>query len=254
MFKFFSVIVICTIAHAYTWPISSLGNRDTRIVGGENTTIDKVPYQISLQYLNEHVCGGCIISDMWIITARHCVNGNDKNFTIRAGSTTHDHGGSLHTIAEIFRYENNTKPPHDDIALIRLNEPLYLDETRQPIQMFKIGEVSNPGTIATISGWGNTTNGFPAVLQIANVPIISKAQCNESYAAIGGIPEKQICAGWPDGAKNVCNKDSGGPLVIEKRLAGIVSWGGEDCRAAGFPGVYTEISEYRSWIKGKSEL
>lgn len=45
--------------------------------------------------------------------------------------------------------------------------------------------------------------------------------------------------------------DSGGPLVIKQGSqwiqAGIVSFGVE-CALPGFPGVYTRVSEYQSWI------
>lgn len=40
--------------------------------------------------------------------------------------------------------------------------------------------------------------------------------------------------------------DSGGALVCNKTLAGIVSYG-EECGV--FPGVYTDVYSYRYWIK-----
>lgn len=43
------------------------------IVGGVETTIEKHPWQVSLQKNSFHICGGSIISKDWVITAAHCV-------------------------------------------------------------------------------------------------------------------------------------------------------------------------------------
>lgn len=43
-----------------------------RIVGGNETTIELFPWQVSLQLNARHVCGGAIISSLWILSAAHC--------------------------------------------------------------------------------------------------------------------------------------------------------------------------------------
>lgn len=43
-----------------------------RIVGGEETRIEAIPYQASMQYYNSHICGGAIISKEFVVTASHC--------------------------------------------------------------------------------------------------------------------------------------------------------------------------------------
>lgn len=47
---------------------------DSRIVGGEPTVIEKHPYQVSLQLLSHHRCGGVIISKDYVLTAGHCTD------------------------------------------------------------------------------------------------------------------------------------------------------------------------------------
>ena len=50
-----------------------------------------------------------------------------------------------------------------------------------------------------------------------------------------------ICAGVYEGGKDSCTLDSGGPLAVEGKLAGIISWG-KGCGNAGYPGVYTNVA------------
>lgn len=47
----------------------SLSNR---IFGGSETTIEMIPWQVSLRHNSRHHCGGAIIAAQWILTAAHC--------------------------------------------------------------------------------------------------------------------------------------------------------------------------------------
>ncbi|KFP27412.1 Kallikrein-11, partial [Colius striatus] len=43
--------------------------------------------------------------------------------------------------------------------------------------------------------------------------------------------------------------DSGGPLICNQALQGIVSWGMEICGQPKRPGVYTKVCRYAQWIQ-----
>lgn len=227
-----------------------------RIVGGTNVNIEEVPYQVSLQAYGFGFCGGSIIAENWVLTAGHCMIYSPSTMVVRAGTTTKSSGGSQHQVAEIIRHENYRTNkygiPENDVALIRLATPLQLDATRQPIPLYDFKEEAVPGIKATITGWGATYQGGSTseVLQIVNVPVVSKSDCNSAYTSYGGVPAGQICAAYPQGGKDACQGDSGGPLAIDGRLAGIVSWG-NGCAKKGYPGVYTEVAAFRDWIDSK---
>ena len=230
-----------------------------RIVGGEATEIEKVPHQVQLQVLGFGYCGGSILSENFILTAGHCASYPTKWISVRAGTTQYTKGGAVHRVDEIILHEEFTTStfgvPVNDVALLHLKKPLELDETKQPIELFREGEEVLEGSLSTVTGWGAVEEGGKTsdILQTVNVPIVSKEECNSAYEFYGGIPEGQICAAHPKGGKDACQGDSGGPLTIDGRLAGIVSWG-NGCARPGLPGAYTEISAYRNWIDNKSGL
>ncbi|KAF1379973.1 hypothetical protein PFLUV_G00181640 [Perca fluviatilis] len=86
-----------------------------------------------------------------------------------------------------------------------------------------------------------------------NVPIVGNRQCNCDYG-VGRITNNMICAGLSAGGKDSCQGDSGGPLVSKQGsrwiLGGIVSFG-NGCAKPNFPGVYTRVSQYQSWINSQ---
>lgn len=44
-----------------------------RIVGGNASSPRQWPWQVSLQFQGHHLCGGSVITPVWIVTAAHCV-------------------------------------------------------------------------------------------------------------------------------------------------------------------------------------
>lgn len=98
-----------------------------------------------------------------------------------------------------------------------------------------------------ISGWGSFVYQGPTNrhLKVASVTIFDITRCNRVY---GNLPDKVICAGAYGGGEDSCQGDSGGGLFCNKTLVGVISFGLE-CGNDLFPGVYTDIRNFRDWLR-----
>ncbi|XP_017014654.2 trypsin alpha-like [Drosophila takahashii] len=222
---------------------------EERIVGGSDIEIEQAPWQVSLQINGQHYCGGSIYSKDIIITAAHCRFTREgrrleaKDFQISVGSSLKNTNGSLVKVAAIKSHERFHDPPYkNDIAVMRLSEPLEFSNKVQPIPLAE--NYPALGTNAFASGWGATSfelgfmNGFlelnpiyPVHLQGVSLQIRSKLPGDLTYAGITG--------------QTICGGDSGGPLIVNNQLVGVVSSGPIFCNDFG---TFTSIPAFRNWI------
>lgn len=172
-----------------------------RIIGGFAIDIEKIPFQVSLRLYGFLICGGSIISSKYVLTAAHCTNDFPKNdlsiFSIRAGSTRSDQGGSIHNITNIFEHPKFDPNLLDyDACIIKVFNQIHFDKFRQPIQLPYFGEPTPEGSLVSTSGWGLTMNSNESNLSLRNVElrISNRTLCNEAYIRDGGISNRMICA------------------------------------------------------------
>lgn len=249
-----SIVLLGLAAQSFALP-AVLKVWPSRIVGGEPAEPKELPFQLSLRFRGNMICGASILSESVIVTAAHCsVLGDANLYSVVAG----DHNRDVNEGTEQVRDVSSVlvHPEYDDwwitndIALMVLSEPLQFDDYVQPIKLAKAGHTATGDAVT--SGWGTTSeSGSTAViLQKVTVPIVTDGECRDAYG--DEIFDHMLCAGIPEGGKDACQGDSGGPLTAtdlddERYLAGIVSWG-YGCARPGFPGVYTEVSYFVDWV------
>ncbi|KAJ8675591.1 hypothetical protein QAD02_011377 [Eretmocerus hayati] len=234
------------------------------IIGGKQASIEKYAFFVSLELVEIQVCGGSIITNQWVLTAAHCFDMSKKKdqYKIRSGATAEGIGGTKHRIESYeirFDYVRDDRNLlHNDLALIRVKDVFYYDELRQPIKMFDFHEESPAGSSATIIGFSSTNqrrgedSGVYRLTE-SYIRIFSKIECTSIWAKfkVPVIPKSTICAG-ADVRKDTCGGDSGGPLIIDGRLAGVTSFGRPRCAIPGVPAFYTEIAQFRHWIDSRT--
>ncbi|KAE8299036.1 Transmembrane protease serine 3 [Larimichthys crocea] len=244
---------------------SECGSRplfSTRIVGGNLSKPGQFPWQVSLHFRTEHLCGGSIITSRWILTAAHCVYGfaDPAMWGVHVGLTEQQLHGAQSLAVEQIIYHARYRPKVGDydIALMKLTTSLVFSGSVQPICLPNHGEEFEAGTMCWISGWGATeTDGETSiVLRSAKVPLISTETCNQPEIYNGHVSPWMICAGYLEGGTDSCQGDSGGPLGCEDssvwKLVGATSWG-IGCALKNKPGVYARVTAALSWIRQQME-
>ncbi|XP_069679941.1 trypsin-1-like [Periplaneta americana] len=248
----FTVLAVCVTACLGAVPIPFIQDYDERIVGGLPANITNFPYQVAMElhlpFFDGLNCGGSIISADWVVLAAHCVKGSiPSEVTIRAGTSFVGTGGSVHSVSEIISHPDY-KDKDYDIALIKVLEPFIFSESIQKIPL--TSQTPPAGTSVVVSGWGTLSSDgpWPSQLQQVEINIVDFDDCTKIYEPIHVITPRMICAGVPEGGKDSCEGDSGGPVVSEGKLVGIVSWA-YGCAARGYPGVNADVAVLRSWIE-----
>ncbi|MCL4142265.1 UNVERIFIED_CONTAM: hypothetical protein GTU68_042330 [Idotea baltica] len=234
----------------------------SRIIGGQETDINEYPWQGRLGIRKGqfyYLCSGTLISPEWLVSAAHCTQDPDSIRVILGDHSinTNEQQSQTIEVIQIINHPDYSKNRIDnDISLLKLSSPVTYNQAISSICLpfnYETFEIS--GEIGTVTGWGKTSSGSTSnVLMEVEVLLSSTEKCRTESNYGYRITDNMICAG-ADG-KDSCHGDSGGPLVWENDnlnnfLLGIVSWGNE-CAQEGYPGVYTKVTNYLTWIKDET--
>ncbi|XP_017139470.1 chymotrypsin-2 [Drosophila miranda] len=237
-------------------------NSQERVVGGYDVPEDEyVPYQVSMQFLTRsgqqrHFCGGSLIAPNRVLTAAHCVNGqNASRITVVAGiRDLNDSTGYRSQVQSYEMNENYQELVTSDIAILKIDPPFEVDQKRVSTIDVSGSEEVGADQEVLLTGWGSVFHfgtgpfaKYPTVLQKLSYKTLSNARCKETMTQ---LTDTEICALERFG-KGACNGDSGGPLVMQKgesfKQVGVVSYGTAFC-ASNSPDVYTRVSMFDGWI------
>lgn len=249
-----------------------------RIVGGEEAEPFSWPwvaalYKVTSSGGNRFLSAGTLINKKFVLTAAHVFTPDDlrtASYVVMLG--THDAQDAVaeYAVSAVLvhpKYEHRYY--YNDIALLKLERQVIFNNYIMPVCLPSpvaplLRDRDLQGKNVTVMGWGDDSFGGKSshVLREATFPIVSRVSCNASYVRVAsnrfpkGITNNMLCAGDPNGGKDACQGDSGGPLTVmvnsRHTQVGIVSFGYK-CGDKEFPGVYTKVAQYLSWIAENTE-
>lgn len=227
----------------------------SRIFEGKQVTAEEFPYQVAILNQNKLLCGGTILNQKIVITAAHCIdNENVSSLRVRAGSANPYFGGQIRNVSCIRIHQAYDRVTYEyDIALMVLEKKLNFSSPDIGKIVLPKKEVLN-GTRGVVSGFGiydpfHSNDSFQ--LRAANMTVLSWNECASSKYRYNNLPKSMICA-QADGI-GACRHDEGGPLVIKRKLVGIVLVR-PICAFPTYPGVYLNVALVTHWIQDITKM
>ncbi|CAH0717679.1 unnamed protein product, partial [Brenthis ino] len=217
------------------------------IYGGSLYKISQAPYMAQYFAWDRCVCGAVIVHRNFLISAAHCYIPSVKQY-IKVGSDKLNKGLRYDIEKTVLHPEYNSTTDNYDVAVIFLMRKLRFNNRVFPIKMAPQDLSLKDNETLMVVGFGKTEELKQASnLLSVKVPYIKNENCNKvmTKSNLFNVTEAMMCAGGVKG-EDACEGDSGGPVVHNNLLVGIVSFG-YGC-GSEIPGVYTRISASRPFI------
>jgi len=237
-----------------------------KIVGGDEAAPHQYPWIVALFIDNAWFCGGSLISEKWVLTAAHCVDGAHR-FEVMAGAHNVRASSEPHRVSIVsshgFTHEHwDRYKLKNDIALIELPEAVTFSDYIKPSCLPAAGNAVSEGDLLSVIGWGKPSDHAssisPVLRMVHNLPTMTNKKCNSFYGIVG---DGVVCVDTTGGHSS-CNGDSGGPLMVPQSSVkeagqkwdqvGIVSFGSSAGCEKGYPAAFTRTEYYREWIETNS--
>uniref|UniRef100_A0A182QDN4 Carboxylic ester hydrolase n=1 Tax=Anopheles farauti TaxID=69004 RepID=A0A182QDN4_9DIPT len=213
----------------------------------------------------KYFCGGTVLNLDTILTAAHCVSGEDgvvdrRTISVQLGRTglneTQDSVQSLGVRAIIVHPMFSGVNVSHDIALIKLQDNITISSSVRPVRVWN-REVHEPivGQNGTIVGYGIVVNNIASDrLKYALVSVVNMLECTERSSFASVQTDGMICGKAQRGV-SACFGDGGGGMFMQLDgrwfVRGIISFTpGQDyanrlCEGFQYTGIVVVTFNYR---------
>ncbi|ROL40830.1 Granzyme B(G,H) [Anabarilius grahami] len=179
------------------------------IVNGTEAKPHSRPYMVSVQASKQHICGGFLISDRFVMTAAHCRN-KSQVLTVVLGA--HDlQQKNLDRINVDFYHKHpdyTSGSFHNDILLLRLEKHVKLNNNIKWISIPMKEDDIEADTVCSVAGWGSLkTNGTGNNrLMETDVTVLNNMKCESKWGKKDYSASQMMCVYGNGGSCDVCKK------------------------------------------------
>lgn len=155
-------------------------------------TIDKIPFQVSVQKLDKHICSGSIISPLLVITAASCCDTLANFLSVRSGSNYHDRNGTVTRVAHYHFHPNFDKKTKEfDASILWLTNKIVFNDFQQPIDI-EVPEREFGEKVAVESyGWGLGKDAN-MILRATKFRLLNRMECGQ-ISKDRSVNRKTLC-------------------------------------------------------------
>lgn len=204
-------------------------SRNGRIIGGNNANLGQYPYHASIRSHGGHVviCGSAILNNRWVVTTARCTMAHvGTSLEVVIGSNIATHGLALRSSRSIRHSQFNRDTGSFDISVVETASTMPLSVNIQPISLGS--SFVSGGVNAIVMGFGWTTTENPTnsqTLQYIRTTTITNADCASRLAKVQNIEvfDHTVCT-LSGAGQGTCNRDTGGALVSNDVLIGLVRY------------------------------
>ncbi|XP_037668737.1 serine protease 52-like [Choloepus didactylus] len=177
----------------------------SNIVGGVPTDIRDFPWQVAIFEKGQHLCGGSILSEWWILSASHCFsekNVSDMEIIYGEENLNINNLTKMKVDKIIIHRQYNPWILDNDIALLLLETPLIFDFKKAPICLSAVTNIHSWRN-CWVTGWGITVPMYTKspVLRKVDLTLIQWKKCSH-YVFL--LTKNMLCAGNTDSLKDAC--------------------------------------------------
>lgn len=218
-------------------------------MGGSNAADGQFPFMASIRSGGNHVCGGALVSNRWVVSAAHCTRSLAAgNTQIAVGSVSRT-AGTVYGVSRIANhFDFDITDMEDDISMLETSTAVVFTASVQPAVLGTTFVGS--GSTVTVVGYGNTANpgALATTLQWYTAPTITNINCRQRFSLVQArrVQDEHICTlspvgqGYEKKTRNVkvlennqfffwfyrtCFGDGGTPVMIGNTVIGVNSWG-----------------------------
>ncbi len=177
-------------------------------------------------------CAGVLVDSVTVMTAAHCVSGEEANLSVLVGHHDICSAGAGESVVAVL---SMAQIGEADLARLTLERPA----PARPASFAAFDPAE--GELLTAAGWGGEDPGAPVRCEprLVSLAVTALVACSEITASRSSSG-REICA-LPTGHVNTCTGDSGGPVLDSLGSLVAVTSAGAGCGATD-AGTYALIN------------